>query len=48
MYGVLLQAECTAGALSMLNFHSPDYVFMVVVGIFMSKAQSFVSSILAL
>jgi len=42
MYRVWLQAECIAGALSMLSMHSPDHeysdhVFMVLVSIFIRK-----------
>ena len=35
IYRVWLPAECIARALSMLSIHSPDYVFMVLVSIFM-------------
>ena len=37
MYRVWLQAECKAGALSMLSIHSPDYLLTVLVSIFISK-----------
>jgi len=35
-----LQAECIAGALSMLSIHNPDYVFMALVSIFTSKTHN--------
>ena len=35
----LLQAECRAGALSMLSTPSPDYVFIVLVSICISKTH---------
>ena len=35
MYRVWLPAECIACALSMLSIHSPDYIFTVLLSIFM-------------
>ena len=47
MYRVWLQAEHGAGALSMHSIHSPDYVFTVLVSIFISKTHNhFLSTIL--
>ena len=47
MYRVWLQAECGAGALSMRSIHSPDYVFTVLVSIFIIKTHNhFLSAIL--
>ena len=40
MYRVWLQAECIAGALSMLSIHSPDYVFTVLVSIFIGRTHN--------
>jgi len=37
---VWLQAECSAGALSMLSVQSPDYVLTVLVSIFISKTHN--------
>jgi len=47
--GDMLQAECIAGALSMHSLYSPDYVFTVLVNIFISKTHNhFLSAILVL
>ena len=36
---------CIAGALNLLSIHSPDYVVMVLVSIFMSKTHNHLSTI---
>ena len=41
IYKVWLPAECIACALSMLSIHSPDYVFTVLVSIFMKTHNHF-------
>jgi len=40
MYRVWLQAECIAGAMSVLSIHSPDYVFTVLVSIFIGRTHN--------
>jgi len=44
-YRVWLPAECVACALSMLSIHSPDYVFTVLVSIFIKTHNHFLRAI---
>jgi len=40
MYIIWLLAECIAGALSVVFVHSPDYVFTLLVSIFIRKTHN--------